>query len=65
MVLLEAVTAAADCFDTSCRQNFCANFSAGKTELRDAIAAGAQCADHCRRDKLRGAPYLAHEASLS
>ena len=41
MVLLEAVTAAADSFDTSCRQNFCTNFSAGKTELRDAIAAGA------------------------
>ena len=41
MVLLQAVTAAADCFDTSCRQNFCANFSAGKTELRDATAAGA------------------------
>ena len=41
MVLLGAVTAAADCFDTSYRQNFCANFSAGKTELRDAIAAGA------------------------
>ena len=41
MVLLEAVTAAADCFDTSCRQNFCANFSACKTELRDAVAAGA------------------------
>ena len=70
MVLPEAVTAAAECLDTSYRPNFCAKFSAGKTELRDAIAAGAAPLVGSAQITADGtscaeSPYLAHEESLS